>query len=407
MRWPTVTLGDVFQIARGGSPRPIDEFISDAPDAMPWITIRDATESSKYIYKTRQRIRREGISRSRVVNPGDFLLTNSMSFGRPYISRITGCIHDGWLVLAPTAHEVSHDYLFQLLGSDLVYAQFARLAAGAVVKNLNIELVKGVTIPLPPLPEQRRIADILDKADAVRRKRKEAIALTEELLRSAFLEMFGDPVSNPKGWLLVPMTALGVVTTGNTPSRDVSAYFGSAVEWIKSDNINTSSHYLTRASEGLSETGREVGRTARSGSTLMTCIAGSPQCIGNVALANREVAFNQQINAVTPLPHVDHRFLYVLLLLAKRLVQAASTNGMKGMVSKGKLERVLLFAPPPEQQRAFGRFFDRVLILDGKARDAVAYADALFASLVHRAFRGELTHPSAAGEARKQLALFG
>ncbi len=142
---------------------------------------------------------------------------------------------------------------------------------------------------MPPLPEQRRIADILDKADAVRRKRKGAIALAEELLRSAFLEMFGDPVTNPKGWPVKPLTALGTVTTGNTPSRDVPEYFGEAIEWIEFDNINTPSHYLTPAVEGLSEKGRAVGRVAPAGSTLMTCIAGSPDCIGNVGLADREV----------------------------------------------------------------------------------------------------------------------
>ncbi len=95
----------------------------------------------------------------------------------------------------------------------------------------------------------------------------------------------------------------------------------------------------------------------------MTCIAGSPDCIGNVALADREVAFNQQINAITPHDGVDHRYLYVLLLLGKRLIQAASTNSMKGMVSKGRLEDVLVPAPPPRVQAEFGEAFDRVLAL--------------------------------------------
>ncbi|MCU0693190.1 MAG: restriction endonuclease subunit S [Polyangiaceae bacterium] len=172
MNWPLVPLGEIFTIACGGSPRPIDAFITDDPDGVNWIMIGDATEGSKYISSTKKRIRREGVSRSRTVKRGDFLLTNSMSFGHPYILDTTGCIHDSWLVLSPQSDDVNQDYFYHLLGSPLVYAEFERLAAGAVVKNLNSDLVRGVKVPLPPLREQGRIADILDKADAIRRKRK-------------------------------------------------------------------------------------------------------------------------------------------------------------------------------------------------------------------------------------------
>jgi len=246
--------------------------------------------------------------------------------------------------------------------------------------------VAEIRVPLPPPAEQRRIADILDKADAIRRKRKEAIALTEELLRSAFLEMFGDPVTNPKGWSLQPLRQLGRITTGNTPSRVVSEYFGDACEWIKSDNINTPSHFLTKATEGLSVAGKAVGRTAQAGSTLMTCIAGSPDCIGNIALADREIAFNQQINAITPLEGVDHRYLYCVLLVGKRLVQTASTNSMKGMVSKGKLEEVLVPSAPPKLQVEFGKTFERVLRLSRRYEVAHSESEQLFQAVLHQSF---------------------
>jgi len=202
--WPTVALGEIFEIARGGSPRPIDDYITDAPDGVNWISIKDASNSSKYITKTAKKILPSGVSRSREVKPGDFLLTNSMSFGRPYILRTSGCIHDGWLVLSGDDKVVDQDYFYHLLGSDPTYRKFKSLAAGAVVKNLNIDLVKTVKVPLPPLAEQRRIAAILDKADALRAKRREAIAKLDQLLQSVFLEMFGDPVTNPKGWPMVP-----------------------------------------------------------------------------------------------------------------------------------------------------------------------------------------------------------
>ena len=150
--WPTAALGDIFEIARGGSPRPIDDFTTNDRAGINWIMIGDATEGSKYITSTKKRIRPEGAQRSRQVKPGDFLLTNSMSFGKPYIMRTEGCIHDGWLVLSPRNGKVDADFFYHLLGSKAIYAEFERRAAGATVKNLNIDLVRGVSVPLPPLP---------------------------------------------------------------------------------------------------------------------------------------------------------------------------------------------------------------------------------------------------------------
>ena len=182
--WPSVSLREIFDIARGGSPRPIDQFITDEPDGINWIMIGDAEEGSKYISKTKKRIKPSGISRSRMVYPGDFLLTNSMSFGRPYILKTSGCIHDGWLVLSPKSEAVDPDYFYYLLGSDTIYAEFSRLAAGATVKNLNIELVSGVKIKLPPISEQRRIVAVLDQVLLLQEKHQSALANVGELLNA-------------------------------------------------------------------------------------------------------------------------------------------------------------------------------------------------------------------------------
>jgi type I restriction enzyme S subunit len=216
------------------------------------------------------------------------------------------------------------------------------------------------------------------------------LELTKELLRSVFLDMFGDPVTNPKGWRRAALASFGTITTGNTPPRARLDYYGADIEWIKSDNINTSSHLLTRAVEGLSNLGRTVGRLAPARSTLITCIAGSPDCIGNVALADRDVAFNQQINSVSPNERTDYRFLYVMLLVGKRLIQAASTNSMKGMVSKTKLESVMFPEPPEDLQSSFGRRFDYILSLEKRIWASFEETDSLFGSLAQQAFRGEL-----------------
>lgn len=188
MSWDKVELGKIFEIARGGSPRPIQNYITDDPSGVNWIMIGDVGEGEKYITKTNKKIKASGVKRSRKVYPGDFLLTNSMSFGRPYILKIDGCIHDGWLVLSPDKKKVDQDFFYYLLGSELVYNEFKMKAAGAVVKNLNINLVKSVEVPLPPIEEQRRIAEILDKAESVKEKHQQAILLADELARSVLLD---------------------------------------------------------------------------------------------------------------------------------------------------------------------------------------------------------------------------
>jgi type I restriction enzyme S subunit len=250
----------------------------------------------------------------------------------------------------------------------------------------HFKYLKAATVPKPSLDEQVRIAAVLDKADAVRKKRREAISLADEFLRSVFLDMFGDPVTNSKGWDDLPIKEIAVVTTGNTPSRQVPDYFGDHIEWIKSDNINTANHHLTKATEGLSLVGLEVGRSVPAGSTLVTCIAGSPTCIGNAALADRRVAFNQQINALTPKPDIEPEFLYATALFSKVRIQDASTNGMKGMVSKGALEQVHFILPPKPERREFVRTFEKVLATLQKMHMASDEADHLFESLQQQAF---------------------
>lgn len=269
----------------------------------------------------------------------------------------------------------------------LMYRKLRDVVSGSAQPQITRQGLKSVSVDLPPVPEQRRIAAILDKADAVQRKRQEAIGLMEEFLQSVFLEMFGDPVTNSKDWVKKPIKELGKVVTGNTPPRKKDEYYGDHIEWIKSDNINTPFHFITEAAEYLSEEGKRVGRTVPPHSILITCIAGSPECIGNVALTDREVAFNQQINAIIPFESANPYFVYTQLLVAKRLIQRASTNSMKGLVSKRKFESVLLLLPPLEKQNQFAKIMRKYLKGYEKLTRLQNESNTMFNSLVQRAFR--------------------
>jgi type I restriction enzyme S subunit len=245
-------------------------------------------------------------------------------------------------------------------------------------------------IPLPSLSVQNRIAAILDKADAIRRKRIDACELARESVRNFFLSQFGDPILNVKGFDSCPIAEVAKIVTGNTPSRDDPENYGDGIEWIKSDNINTPSHYLTQSSERLSEIGERKSRPVPAGSTLVTCIAGSPSCIGNAALADRRVACNQQINAVVPGERLIDRFLYAMILVLKPAIQQLSSKSMKGMVSKGRFETLPVIVPPLAEQKKFAAVFDQIVGMTAKMENAAEESGALFNSLVQQAFKGEL-----------------
>ena len=155
--WEWCRICHVAEIARGGSPRPIKEYLTDATDGINWIKIGDTEKDSKYITSVKERIKQSGVSKSRMVHKGDFLLTNSMSFGRPYITQVDGCIHDGWLVISLIEQSYRQDFFYYLLSSGYAYSQFSKRVAGAVVQNLNSEKVAISLFPLPPYKEQNRI----------------------------------------------------------------------------------------------------------------------------------------------------------------------------------------------------------------------------------------------------------
>ena len=164
--WEWCKLGAVNEIARGGSPRPIKDYLTNDANGINWIKIGDTTKEGKYIDSVKEKIRPEGAKKSRLVHKGDFLLTNSMSFGRPYILNVDGCIHDGWLVISPIGNAYTSDFLYYLLSSSFAFEQFANVASGGVVTNLNSDKVADTRFPLPPLAEQHRIVAKIEELSA-------------------------------------------------------------------------------------------------------------------------------------------------------------------------------------------------------------------------------------------------
>ena len=387
MSWPLVKLGDVCEVKVGKTPsRHNSEYWGEGGK---WLSIKDMSQGL-LIEKTKETITEKAIKETNIylVEKGTVLFSFKLSIGKIGIAQTSLYTNEAIAALPiKDGSNLCNEYLVYALTRWEQGVKSHRAVMGA---TLNKEKLLKLEISLPPLAEQKRISAILDKADAIRRKRQQAIKLADDFLRSVFLDMFGDPVTNPKGWEVKPVKTFAKVTTGNTPSRKVPEYYGGNIEWIKSDNINTPYHTLTTATEYLSNEGVKVARTVPKGSTLVTCIAGSFDCIGNAAYTNREVSFNQQINALTPKDGVLSWFLYALIIFSKKTIQNASTNSMKGMVSKGKLEEVKMILPPLEKQKEFEDIFEKQVRLIEKMNISYLNSSQNFNSLSQKAFTGGL-----------------
>ena len=382
----THTLGELCKVIAGGTPsRSRPELYGGN---IPWVKIGDMLQGT--IRTTEEYITETALleSAAKLLPANTVLLSIFATIGRTAVLARPSATNQAIVGIVPNDRRLDAHYLRQFL--DFAAPQLASQGRGVAQNNINSSILKALKVPLPPLEDQKRIAALLDKADALRRKRQEALRLTDGFLRASFLDMFGDPLTNTRQLPMKPLREFGEIVTGNTPPRSEPENFGSAVEWIKSDNINTPNYYLTPAEERLSSLGAAKARKVPANSILVTCIAGSPSCIGNVALTNREVAFNQQINAVVPAQNTDPFFLFTQLLVGKQKIQNASTNGMKGMVSKGTFSEIEFLAPPEAKQREFGNIFRHIEELHRKNEDAFTATETLFSALQQRAFSGEL-----------------
>ena len=270
--WEYKKLGEVCTIERGGSPRPITDYITDSEDGINWIKIGDAQEGSKYITSTKEKIRPEGIKKSRFVHKGDFILSNSMSFGRPYILKVDGCIHDGWLVIHDDNEVFIKDYLYYILSSSIMYAKFSQLAVGGVVNNLNSSLVRKVAIPIPPKSTQLSIVSELDKINELIRLKKEQLKDYDNLAQSIFYEMFGDPVENEKGWEVKKLGEVCTIERGSSP-RPITAYITDSkdgINWIKIGDAQEGSKYITSTKEKIKPEGLKKSRFVHKGDFILS-----------------------------------------------------------------------------------------------------------------------------------------
>ena len=244
--WEQRKFSELVTIERGGSPRPIDKFITNDENGLNWVKIGDAPEQGNYITQTAEKIRPEGLSKTREVHPGDLILSNSMSFGRPYIMAIDGCIHDGWLAIRDTKKNFDLKFLCTLLGTDGMLNQYKAMAAGSTVNNLNKELVGGTSVAFPMMKEQIKIGDYFTTIDHLitlhQRKLEKIKIMRKSMLKKIFPQ---NDKNSPKirfdgytdDWEQRKFSELCDMVTVGIANSATHAYSDSGIVMFRNQNI--------------------------------------------------------------------------------------------------------------------------------------------------------------------------
>ncbi len=347
-------LSEICEIKSGGTPsRAKKEYWNGN---IPWVKISDLR--SKYVDSTSEFITEDGLDNSsaKIIKKGSILFTIFATLGEVAILNIDATTNQAIAALTLNDSSVDVDYLYYFLTSLKDYVN--EIGRGVAQNNINMAILRNIEVPLPSIEEQRKIAATLDKVTHTIDLCNAILEKLDLLVKSRFVEMFGNPIDNPMDWEKIAIGERCDIVTGNTPSRADKSNYGSFIEWIKSDNINTPDTFLTSAEEYLSEKGANIGRIVEAGSILMTCIAGSLKCIGNVGVADRKVAFNQQINAIVP-KNDETMYIYWLMILSKPYIQSTINMALKGILSKGQLSVMMFPFPPLDLQQQFAAFVEQ------------------------------------------------
>ena len=357
----TVKLDDILSIARGASPRPISNYITNESAGVNWIKIGDVDPNSFFITHTEEKITKEGAKKSRYVKEGDFILSNSMSFGRPYILKINGCVHDGWLILSDYENHVTSSYLYYLLRSPIVQNQFDGSANGATVRNLNSDIVRKVSVSIhTDKSEQQKIAALLDSIQSAIDNKKQQLQQLDELVKSKFVEMFGEnPVESGK-WKVEKLSSICKVQTGGTPSRMHPEYFEGNIPWITTANLGVNELNYDDAMEYITQ--EAVDNSATKIIPAHSLFIGIRVGVGKCSINNVDMCSNQDICGLSGFDVARTNLLFV-----KKVIDSYEDyfdNAKRGTTIKGvksdTIKELKIFLPEIELQNTFAEYVQKI-----------------------------------------------
>jgi len=392
MKWETVELGDCCEIVSGSTPDTNrKEFWGGNIN---WATPKDLSGlEGTYIDETPRQITEAGLKScsAAMLPPYSVLFSSRAPIGHVAINTVPMCTNQGFKSFVPDINRLYPNYLYRWLRANV--EMLKDLGNGATFKEVSKATVSRVRIPLPPVEEQKRIAEVLDKADALRQKRRLGLQKLDTLLQSVYLEMFGDPLRNSKGWRVAELREIGKVTTGSTPSSNLPNMFGGDIPFVTPGDLERTTGIVNRT---LTKAGGERSRIVRSGSTLVCCIGAT---IGKVGKATNPSAFNQQINAIEWSSAMNDDFGFYLLKFYKSTIATLGASTTLPILKKSSFEKMKFPRPPIEMQNEFSEIAIKLESVKRSHERAGGIYQSLFQSLQHRAFSGELLSNHIVGNA--------
>lgn len=388
MRFPETPIGDLVSKCATWNPK------INGSEKFDYIDLSSVDKDEKAITAAEQYTCSDAPSRARqLVEENDVLVATV----RPNLNgvAIVGEDHDGmtastgYCVLRPISGRLNPRFLFHWVKTGMFVQRMVDVATGANYPAVSDAKVKASTLPLPPLTEQKRIAAILDAADDLRAKRRAAIAQLDVFLQSTFIEMFGDPVANPKGWDEVKIADIAKVGTGSTPSRKHEEYFGGDIPWVKSTEVDWK--VISATGESVTSKGVISARLKLypEGSVVLA-LYGQGKTRGKCAFLGVGAAINQACCAMITNAKCTNIYLFEYLKYSYRRLRGESRGGNQENLNMAIVRSFPIPLPPIDLQNDFRSIVEVVEKQRSRMQAHLAELDALFASLQHRAFNGEL-----------------
>lgn len=381
MRWDKKPLSEIITFKGGGTPKKdVAEYWGDE---IPWATVKDF--KSLELSETIDSISRLGLekSASNLIPAGHVIIPTRMGLGKAAINSIDLAINQDLRALEPKVELNNRYLLHSMIG---LGPEIERNGSGATVKGITQDRLYSLKIPLPPLEEQKRIAKILDAADALRAKRRQAITQLDTFLQSTFIDLFGDPVTNPKGW---DECNVGEVTDCIVPGRDKPKSFSGETPWVTTDGL-LNLGYTTTSTKGMGLTEEEIKEVKAKIIPLNSVIFSCVGDLGIISINTTELVVNQQLHTFQCPSSIIPEFLMFYLPFRKPWMFKRATQTTLPYLNKTNCNSIPIFVPPLELQQRFASIVESVEKEKSKMQAHLIQLDTLFASLQQRAFKGEL-----------------
>jgi len=386
-------LGNICEVVRGSSPRPQGDKRYYGGN-IPRLMIADVTRDKKYVTPIIDSLTEEGAAKSRPMKKGDLIIAVSGDPGRVCFLNVDACIHDGFVGLR-NLDESKYDKEFLYYYLTFFKSSMKHRAYGAIFQNITTDILKGIKIPKLSISAQNNIAKLASKAENLIAQRKESIRLLDEFLSSTFLEMFGDPARNEKGWEVKIFEEFTErITKGESPKWQGFDYLDSGVRFITSENVLWGSVDLQKAKFIHEDFHKKLKRSQLKENDLLVNLVGAS--VGRASLCPKEALpanINQAVATIT-LNHELINEIYVMHLFInpsfQRLLLGNVVEAARANLSLSDLRNLKFPVPPIELQTQFAKIVEKTEALKTQYQQSLQELENLYGSLSQKAFMGEL-----------------